>query len=317
MWLSGFCLCLLITSCTSADPNSRSVNQNSETDAPETATTSSTSTENELYNQIEQISNTAQGRVGVTATLIETGETATLNGNQQFPMQSVYKFPIGMAVLAQVDQGKLELEQRVRVEPSDFVSDLQHSPIRDANPQGVELSVAELLRYTVLESDGTACDVLLRLIGGPEVVTQYLRDVGINDMIVANTEKEIGQDIAVQYRNYATPDAAVALLRVLHEGQGLSASSQALLLQLMTETPTGSQRIKGLLPEGTVVAHKTGSSRTVDGVTAATNDVGLVTLPNGNHLAVAVFVSDSRADDATREAVIARVARAAWDEWSQ
>jgi beta-lactamase class A len=249
--------------------------------------------------------------------LIETGETATLNGNQQFPMQSVYKFPIGMAVLAQVDQGKLELEQRVRVEPSDFVSDLQHSPIRDANPQGVELSVAELLRYTVLESDGTACDVLLRLIGGPEVVTQYLRDVGINDMIVANTEKEIGQDIAVQYRNYATPDAAVALLRVLHEGQGLSASSQALLLQLMTETPTGSQRIKGLLPEGTVVAHKTGSSRTVDGVTAATNDVGLVTLPNGNHLAVAVFVSDSRADDATREAVIARVARAAWDEWSQ
>lgn len=85
----------------------------------------------------------------------------------------------------------------------------------------------------------------------------------------------------------------------------------------MTETPTGLNRIKGLLPAGTVVAHTTGTSRTVDGVTAATNDVGLVTLPNGQHLAIAVFVSDSMADDATREEVIAKVARATWDEWSK
>uniref|UniRef100_A0ACD5H150 Serine hydrolase n=2 Tax=Desertifilaceae TaxID=1969992 RepID=A0ACD5H150_9CYAN len=85
----------------------------------------------------------------------------------------------------------------------------------------------------------------------------------------------------------------------------------------MTETPTGLKRIKGLLPEGTVVAHKTGTSGTVEGVTAATNDVGLVTLANGRHLAIAVFVSDSTADQATREAAIAQIARAAWDRWSQ
>jgi beta-lactamase class A len=71
------------------------------------------------------------------------------------------------------------------------------------------------------------------------------------------------------------------------------------------------------LPDGTVIAHKTGTSRTVDGVTAATNDVGLVTLPNGRHLEIAVFVSDSQADDATREQVIAKIARAAWDRWSK
>jgi beta-lactamase class A len=139
----------------------------------------------------------------VKATVLETGESVTLNGDQQFPMQSVYKFPIGMTVLAQVDQGKLKVDQQVRVEASDFVSDLQHSPIRDENPQGVELSLAELLKYMVSESDGTACDVLLKLIGGPEVVTQYLRDLGVNGIVVANTEKEIGQDKTVQYRNYA------------------------------------------------------------------------------------------------------------------
>jgi beta-lactamase class A len=85
----------------------------------------------------------------------------------------------------------------------------------------------------------------------------------------------------------------------------------------MTQTSTGPRRIKGLLPARAVVAHKTGSSRTVDGRTAATNDVGLVTLPNGRHFALAVFVADSRANDPTREGVIAKVARAAWNHWQR
>ncbi|MBD0344364.1 MAG: class A beta-lactamase, subclass A2 [Coleofasciculus sp. Co-bin14] len=319
VWLCGFCISLLAVGCTSTNSGSSEAQKHSRTDTPKEVITSSTNdaSKGELYDRIEQISRTAQGRVGVAATVLETGESLALNGEQQFPMQSVYKFPIGMAVLAQVDQGKLKLEQRVRVEKSDFVSELQHSPIRDDNPQGVELSLAELLKYMVSESDGTACDVLLRLIGGPKVVTEYLRELGVNGIVVANTEKEIGQDKSVQYRNWATPEATVVFLRALQEGRGLSESSKALLLQLMTQTPTGLKRIKGLLPTGTVVAHKTGTSRTVNGVTAATNDVGLITLPNGRHLAVAVFVSDSRADDATREEVIARVARAAWDAWSK
>lgn len=166
------------------------------------------------------------------------------------------------------------------------------------------------------ESDNTASDVLLRLAGKPQTIAQYLRDLGINDIVVANTEKELGQDPSVQYRNYATPDATVSLLRAFYEGIGLSESSQALLLKLMTETATGAKRIKGLLPEGTVVAHKTGTSATVNGITAATNDVGLVTLSSGRHMAIAVFVSDSLAADETREEVIAKVAKAAWDEWN-
>jgi beta-lactamase class A len=316
-WLYTFCLLLLTLGCTSVNSSNREGTSNNETSAPSGITIPNADRTNELRARIEQISQAARGRVGVTATVLETGESVTLNGDQQFPMQSVYKFPIGMTVLAQVDRGKLKLNQQVRVEASDFVSDLQHSPIRDENPQGVEVSLAELLKYMVSESDGTACDVLLKLVGGPVVVTQFLRDLGVNGIVVANTEKEIGQDKAVQYHNYASPNAAVVLLRALHEGQGLSKSSQALLLQLMTQTTTGPKRIKGLLPDGTVVAHKTGTSSTVNGVTAATNDVGLVTLPNGRHLAISVFVSDSGANKAVREGVIAKVTKAAWDEWSK
>ncbi len=270
----------------------------------------------ELRKKIEQIASVAKGRVGVAAEVLETGESVSLNTHEHFPMQSVYKLPIAMAVLAQVDNGKLLLEQRVRVEKSEFVRLGQHSPIRDKNPDGVELSVSELLRFTVSESDGTGSDVLLKL-AGLEAVNRYLSELGINELVVANSEKEIGQDWETQYRNWASPQAALQLLRSLHERRGISEQSQQLLFKLMTETPTGPTRLKGLLPKTAVVAHKTGTSGTSDGgVSAATNDIGLITLPNGQHLAIAVFVSDSPADLITRERVIARIAKAVWDEYS-
>src|ERR1035441_6858930 len=93
----------------------------------------------------------------------------------------------------------------------------------------------------------------------------------------------------------------------------LSPDRDGLLLKWMAESTPGAQRIKGLLPEGTTVAHKTGTSNTDAGLTRATNDVGLVTLRDGRRLAIAVFVSDSRADLAIREGVIAKIGRAAWD----
>jgi len=203
------------------------------------------------------------------------------------------------------------------VTKSDFVRAGQHSPIRDRNPDGAEITVSELIRFAIAESDGTASDVLMKLAGGSQAVQKYLTDLPVNDLIVLNTEKEIGQDWQVQYRNFSTPDAAVALLRALHEKRGLSESSQALLLKYLVESTPGAKRLKGLLPAGTIIAHKTGTSGAQKGVTAATNDIGIITLPNGKHLAIAVFVSDSPADEATREGVIAKVAKLVVDSQQQ
>ncbi len=272
---------------------------------------------NELRDQIEQIASAAKGRVGIAATVLETGELVSLKPNEHFPMQSVYKLPIGMAVMKEVDAGKIKLDQKVRVEKSDFVRVGQRSPIRDKYPNGAELSVSELLRLMISESDGTASDVLMEQVGGAEAVMNYLSELGISEMIVANTEKEFGQDQSLQYKNWASPEGALNLLRALHERRGLSEQSQALLLKFMTESPTGLKRLKGLLPKDTIVTHKTGTSGTVEGVTAATNDIGIITLPNGRHLAVAVFVADSSVDEKTREEVIAKIAKALWDKWSQ
>lgn len=272
----------------------------------------------ELTGRIQKITDEAKGRVGVDAVLIETGEGVSIEGSGRFPMQSVYKFPIAMAVLKQVDDGKLKLDQKVRIEKDEYVRAGMHSPLRDKNPNGAEVTLQELIRLSVAESDGTASDVLVRLAGGAGPIQEYLTGISVGEVIVANTEKEIGQDWETQYRNWATPEGSTGLLRALYEKRGISEQNQVLLIKFMTESKPGAKRLKGLLPAGTPVAHKTGTSGTnKDGITAATNDIGIITMPNGKHLAIAVFVSDSPADEATREAVIAKIAKAAWDAWSK
>src|SRR5262252_6536740 len=266
-----------------------------------------------LPSQFEKIAFAANGHVGVAVQLVETGETADLHGDEHFPMHSVYKLPISMAVLQRVDRGELKLDQLVKVEPGDFVRTGMYSPVRDKYPDGTELTIAELLRYTICESDGSTSDVLMKLIGGPGNVMAFLEEIHVPDIQVVNYEKEIGHDWETQYRNWATPKAAVALLAALQSKRKLSSESQALLLKLMTDSIPGAKRLKEELPVGTVVALKTGTGGTQNGITSATNDIGIITLPNGRHLAVAAFVSDSAADDNTRDAVIARLAKTAWD----
>jgi beta-lactamase class A len=86
-----------------------------------------------------------------------------------------------------------------------------------------------------------------------------------------------------------------------------------MLLQWMKDSSSAPHRIKGNLSSTAIVMHKSGSSGTHDGLTAATNDIGLIALPDGRRLAIAIFVTDSTADDDTRDAIIARIARAAYD----
>jgi beta-lactamase class A len=279
-----------------------------------------------LEKEFGEIVKDAKGKVGVAAVVIETGQSASLNGNEPFAMQSVVKLPISMAVLKLVDEDRLDLDQKVRVSKDEFVPSNMRSPLRDANPDGAEITVRELIRYAISESDGTASDVLQRLAGDAKGVQAYIDSLGITDMKVKYTHKEFANQWDLQYWNRATPEDALTLLKTLwiyHDRPasevsidlGLSKASADLLLRLMTESNNPDNRVKGLLPKDAVVAHKTGTGGTRDGITSATNDVGIITLPNNNHLAISVFVGDSSADEKTRAAVIARIAKAAWDRW--
>lgn len=263
-------------------------------------------------NPIAEIARDA-GHVGAAAAIIGGKEVVAFHSRERFPMQSVYKLPISMAVLAEVDRGRLRLSQDIHVDSAEYVPAGLHSPLRDSHPGGADVKLHELVRLAVSESDGSASDVLLRLIGGPPAVMRFLQTIGIRDLVVRDTEMELSRDWSAQYANYTTPESAVALLRALQESRGLSSASRGLLLRFMTETTTFPTRIKGLLPPGTVVAHKSGSSGARNGIAAATNDIGIVTLSDGRLLAIAVLISDSRAGDTERDRVIARIAQFAWE----
>jgi len=269
-----------------------------------------------LHARIATISKEAKGIVGVSVLNIETHDTLNYNGNAQLVMQSVMKLPIAMAVLHLVDSGVYTLNQTIHIKKHDMDGNLE-SVLRQKYPDGGDVSLSELLGDMISQSDNVACDVLLAQLGGPQQVDNYLRSIKIRGINLAASEAEQSgpKNWQVQYTNWCKPLDMVRLLRSFYAGKALQPGSREFLYKLMTETTTGPNRIKALLPQGTVVAHKTGSSGTNDeGLSPATNDVGIITLPNGNHVAIAILVCNSTADEATREGVIAKIAKAVYDD---
>lgn len=255
--------------------------------------------------------------MGVSGMVIEKRESVEYHGEKHFPMQSVYKLPIAISVLHAVENGRVRLDQPVRVTENDMVPAALVSPLRDKHPQGGEFTVEDLLRRAIVDSDGSASDILLRVMGGTKQIRRYLKRENIRGVHVLHTEAQLAEDKQRQYGDSAKPDAMVDLLARLQTGKLLNTEDTERLLNWMKESRTGKDRIRGKLPSGTDVADKTGGSGTYDGLTPATNDVGLIELPDGNHVAIAIFLSDSRAGVTERNAAIADVTRVVWDCWAE
>ena len=267
-----------------------------------------------LKQRINQIIESKHAEVGVAIYGTEPGDTLSINGNTHFPMQSVYKLHLAFAVLNSVDKGKLNLNRKVSIIKSDLLPD-SWSPLRDKYPNGnIELSMKDILVYTVSQSDNNGCDLLFRLIGGPNEVNDYMHSIGIEDIEIKATEQEMSREWNVQFTNWTTPLAAVQLLKKFEEGKILSKDSRTFLWETLLGTTTGTNRLKGELPAGTSVAHKTGSSgKNKTGISAAVNDIGIVVLPNGKHFLISVFISKSKEDDQTNEKIIADISKMTWD----
>lgn len=216
------------------------------------------------------------------------------NAKKKLPMQSVFKYHISLAVLDLVDQGKLSLDQKVFIKKSELLLNTW-SPIREKNPEGnFEMPISELIEYTVAMSDNVGCDVLLRLIGGPKVVHDFLISKGAKDTQIVYNEEVMQSAWKNQYENYTTMKSATKLLKDFYKGKILSKKSTEFLLGVMYRTSTGLNKIVEQLPKSAKVAHKTGSSgKNNAGLTGAENDMAIITLPNGKTYAIAIFISDS------------------------
>ncbi|MBL0740031.1 class A beta-lactamase, subclass A2 [Chryseolinea lacunae] len=271
-----------------------------------------------LRTSLAEIAATLKADVGVAILDLERGDTVMLNGHQHFPMQSVYKFPLALMVLRQVDQGKLSLDKKIKLRKEDLLPNTW-SPLAKKYPEGnVEVTLREILSYTVSQSDNNGCDVLFRLMGGTANVHDYVHSLGVTEIAIAATEEEMHRSWPVQFTNWCEPVAMAQLLKQFDRGNILSMASRDFLWKIMVETTTGPKKLKGLLPAGTVVAHKTGmGDYSDDGVLGAQNDAGIIVLPNGKRIAIAVFISNTRETDNEKiELVIARLSKATYDHFN-
>lgn len=249
----------------------------------------------ELKKKISKITNGKKATVVVSVLGIDFPfKYNNENAEKKLPMQSVFKFHIALAVLDLVDQGKLDLNQKIFIKKSELLPNTW-SPIREKNPEGnFEMPISELIEYTVAMSDNIGCDVLLRLIGGPKTVHNYLISKGVKDTQIVYNEEIMQSAWKNQYENFTTVKSATKLLKEFYEGKILSKKSTEFLLGVMYRTSTGLNKIVEQLPKSTKVAHKTGSSGHNDeGLIGAENDIAIITLPNGKTYAIAIFVIDS------------------------
>lgn len=293
----------------------------------------------EEWARIEPLSG---GRLGLAAVHLETGRAAYLHPDEPFPMASTYKVPIAVELLRRVDEGEISLADLVPIDPADLspgsgmISRLLDDP-------GVSLSLHNLLELMLLISDNSATDLCLTAAGGGQRVNARMRELGVEgisvdrstaDLItnyvgadlppreertratyteeyerVAEEDRQRARDrFEADPRDTATPRGMADLLTKIWNGEGLSESSRDLLVDIMERCETGAGRLKGRLPEGTVVAHKTGT------IGRTTNDAGVITLPgDAGRVVMVAFVKESDLPIPDRERAIADAARAAYD----
>ncbi len=298
-----------------------------------------------------QIASESSGRVGICAEDARAQKQPALvclNGDARFSLQSVVKIITAMAVMEAIDLRHWRWDDPVLVRKEDLSIGVQ--PIETfVTGQGYRTTLGDLVKRAVTDSDSAANDILMRKLGGPQEVQAFLDRHGIEDISVTRDERHLQTEIrgllwnpaytvkgmfqaalaavpleqrAKAWRNYkadlrdtATPRGMALLLHKLAAGKLLSAQSTERLLEIMHATKTFPNRLKAGLRQGWTLGHKTGSSGEWQGLHVATNDVGIFTAPDGRHIAIAIFIADTRDSEDRCSEVIARLSRAVVDHY--
>ncbi len=271
-----------------------------------------------LEQKINSIIKDKKATVGISVLDFENGFRYGKNADKKLPMQSVFKFHIAAAVLDYVDRRKLFLDQKILLDSTNLLEDTW-SPLRDKYPQGnVEVPLSEILEYTVAKSDNNGCDILLKLIGGTQTVQKFMNSKGVKGFQIKFNEAEMHKDWNAQYHNYSTAASATDVLKKFYDGKLISKMSTDYLMKVMLSTSTGKNKLIEQLPENTPVARKTGASgKNNAGLTGAENEIAIVTLPNGKHYAIAVFVSNSTETSVVNCKMISDISKSVWDYFNK
>jgi beta-lactamase class A len=303
-----------------------------------------------LQARLEDLAAAYHDPMGIAVTDVTDGWTAQVAGDQTFPQQSVSKLWVAISVLQAIDEGRLTLDRQVVLGPEDRSVFYQPLTARIRGSKGLAITVADLLRHALIESDNAANDKLIEEVGGAQAVTAAIAAKGLRGVAVGGTEREVqtrtagltwkpeygrtwifktaraqlpdavrDQALAAYLADPpdgATPMGIVTALAALKRGELLSAASTDFMLELMGEARTGAMRLRAAVPSGWSLAHKTGTGPDWRGASVGINDVGLLTAPDGRTYAVAVLIRQTSRPPSARHAIMQNVVRAVVAEWA-
>ena len=268
-----------------------------------------------LDRSIAMVADGNRGRIGVYAIDLTTGREVGVLADQRFPMASTSKVAVAATYLAGVDAGKWSLTSEFRLPRNG----------------GAYLPAHQHLSLMISKSCNACTDALLEAVGGPAAVNKWMKEAGIKDFqltryiaSLVDEDGEIDPASSIDLKDSATPRAMGQLLAGIYKGKWLSAYSRQVLLDAMSETTTGKQRMRSALPLSANLAHKTGTlSRTA-------SDIGIFYTPDGRAIAAAIYVtgqspslatengsrSEKLAARANRDSRIASITRALYDGYT-
>jgi beta-lactamase class A len=266
-----------------------------------------------IQQSVEAIIAHARGRIGVAAADLDGGGQVMINGDMPFPMASTAKVAVAATFLSGVEQGRYRLDQPFPMMlPAAERTRSAVAPLR----AGPVMTAQQLMELSITRSNNNATDGLITAVGGIGAVNAWLTKSGIIGQHLDSTMATLVRDdgrvnpvTTLDTRTASTPRAMLALLSAIDRGGVLSPESRAVLLDTMTRTSTGKNRMRAGLPDGTVFAHKTG---TLSGVT---DDVGIIRLPDGRHLALAIFIAGPEGHT-SHALMIAEITRALYNGYA-
>lgn len=288
--------------------------------------------------------------VGIAVTDVAAGWTAGVDLDRPYPQQSVSKLWVAIAAMKAADEGRLNLDGWVTLTDADRSVFFQPVAYK-IRAGGYATPVSDLLRRALVESDNAANDKLMRELGGPDGVAATLKDMGLTGVKVGAYERDLqaltaglvwqtdyGVGWNFQEAREALPMAArqaamqayladpldgaapagiTTTLAALSRGELLSQASTGRLIGLMAQARTGPRRLKGGLPPGWSIAHKTGTGQDFRGASVGINDVGLIIAPDGHVYAVAVMMRHTTQPVLARLAFMQSVTRAVAEQWAR
>ncbi len=261
-----------------------------------------------LQADLEAYVRSCKAEIGV-AVITDRGDTVCVNNERPYPMNSVLKLYQAVAVADALQRQGLPLDTVIVIGRGDLHPET-YSPMRDERTSDtMRISVAELLRYALQQSDNNACDVLFERIVGLRDAEACVRALGVDHFAIRATEKDMFEDHGKTQDNWNRPLSAAVLIDRLFTRRLYAPVYQEFLKETLVACRTGQNRLaKPLTGRGVVIGHKTGAGFTTpDGYPSGINDVGFVRLPDGRHYAIAVFVRSSQCDRTATEQMIADV----------